>query len=88
MAVGKSGIKLDESKINCYVNDIQIVADGKGISYNVQSVVSALGDDEVRLRVNLNVGKGSGQAGLRSYRRVCRVQLGIHNIVLNKRLFQ
>ena len=62
MAVGKSGIKLDESKINCYVNDIQIVADGKGISYNVQSVVSALGDDEVRLRVNLNVGNGSGQA--------------------------
>ena len=62
MAVGKSGIKLDESKINCYVNDIQIVADGKGIPYNVQSVVSALGDDEVRLRVNLNVGNGSGQA--------------------------
>ena len=62
MAVGKSGINLDESKINCYVNDIQIVADGKGISYNVQSVVSALGDDEVRLRVNLNVGTGSGQA--------------------------
>ena len=62
MAVGKSGINLDESKINCYVNDIQIVADGKGISYNVQSVVSALGDDEVRLRVNLNVGNGSGQA--------------------------
>ncbi len=62
MAVGKSQIPLDESKIDVYVNDIQIVADGRAIAYNVQSVVMALGDDEVRLRVALNVGDGSGQA--------------------------
>ncbi len=62
MAVGKSGIELDESKINCYINDIQIVAEGKAISYNVQSVVSALGGDEVRLRISLNIGDGYGQA--------------------------
>jgi len=62
MAVGKAQIPLDESKIDCYVNDIQIVADGKAISYNVQSVVSALGGDEVRLRVDLNIGNGSGKA--------------------------
>ena len=62
MAVGKSQIPLVESKIDCYVNDIQIVADGEAISYNVQSVVSALGGDEVRLRVALNVGDGYGRA--------------------------
>ncbi len=62
MAVGKSQIPLDESKIDVYVNDIQIVADGRAIAYNVQSVVMALGDDEVRLRVALNVGDGSGTA--------------------------
>jgi len=62
MAVGKSGIELDESKIDCYINDIQIVAEGKAISYNVQSVVSALGGDEVRLRISLNIGDGYGQA--------------------------
>ncbi len=62
MAVGKAQIPLDESKIDCYVNDIQIVAEGKAISYNVQSVVSALGGDEVRLRVALNVGDGYGRA--------------------------
>ncbi len=62
MAVGKAEIKLDEAKIDCYVNDIQIVAEGKGISYNVQSVVSALGGDEVRLRVALNIGDGYGRA--------------------------
>jgi glutamate N-acetyltransferase/amino-acid N-acetyltransferase len=62
MAVGKPGIQLDESKIRVFVNDIQIVAEGKAIAYNVQSVVSALGRDEVRLRVSLDVGPGRGVA--------------------------
>ncbi len=62
MAVGKSQIPLDESKIDVYVNDIQIVADGRAIAYNIQSVVMALGEDTVRLRVALNVGDGYGQA--------------------------
>jgi glutamate N-acetyltransferase/amino-acid N-acetyltransferase len=62
MAVGKAQITLDESKIDCYVNDIQIVANGEAIAYNIQSVVSALGSDEVRLRVDLNVGNGRGMA--------------------------
>ena len=62
MAVGKAEIPLDESKIDCYVNDIQIVHAGKAIAYNIQSVVSALGGDEVRLRVDLNVGDGTGVA--------------------------
>ena len=62
MAVGKAQVPLDESKIDCYVNDIQIVAAGKAISYNIQSVVSALSSDEVRLRVDLNVGDGTGVA--------------------------
>ncbi len=62
MAVGKSQIPLDESKIQVFVNDIQIVEDGKAISYSVPSVVAALGEPEVRLRVSLNVGEGFGEA--------------------------
>lgn len=62
MGVGKAQIPLDESKINCYINDIQIVAEGKAISYNVQSVVGALGGHEVQLRIALNIGDGAGQA--------------------------
>jgi len=62
MALGKTGIELDEAKIRVYINDIQIVADGKAIAYNIQSVVSALGEDEVRLRVSLDNGEGSGIA--------------------------
>ena len=51
MGIGKSEIELEESKIDVYINDIQIVADGKAISYNTLSVVSALGEDEVRIRL-------------------------------------
>lgn len=62
MALGKSEIPLDESKIQVFINDIQIVAEGRAIAYNTQSVVSALGRDEVHLRVALNNGEGRGTA--------------------------
>lgn len=62
MAIGKTGIPLDESTLKVFVNDIQIVADGKAIAYNVQSVVAALGESEVRLRITLDVGDGKGEA--------------------------
>ena len=62
MALGKSEIRLEEPKIRVFINDIQIVAEGKAIAYNVQSVVSALGQDEVRIRVSLDIGDGVGTA--------------------------
>ena len=62
MAVGKTGIPLVESEIEIFVNGIQIVADGKAIAYNVHSVVAALDNPEVELRVNLNCGAGFGEA--------------------------
>ena len=62
MAVGKTGITLDESRIDLYINDIQIAAEGKAISYNTQSVVTALGKNEVHIKVDLNIGDGFGQA--------------------------
>ena len=62
MAVGKTGIPLVESKIDIFVNGIQIVHEGKAIAYNVQSVIAALDRPEVELRVNLNCGDGFGEA--------------------------
>ena len=62
MAVGASEIELDESKIEIFVNDIQIVAEGIAISYNHQSVVIAMNQDLIRLTVNLNIGEASGTA--------------------------
>jgi glutamate N-acetyltransferase/amino-acid N-acetyltransferase len=62
MAVGKTGIPLVESGIEIFVNGIQIVAEGKAIAYNVQSVIAALDHPEVELRVDLNCGDGFGEA--------------------------
>ena len=62
MAVGKTGIDLEESKIDLYINGIQIASEGKGIAYNVQSVITALGKEEVLIKVSLNIGNGYGQA--------------------------
>ncbi len=62
MAVGKTQIPLDESRIRVFVNDIQIVDGGKAIPFNVHSVVASLGAPEVRLRVGLDVGNGTGEA--------------------------
>lgn len=62
MAVGKTGIPLVESEIEIFVNGIQIVAEGKAIAYNVQSVIAALDSPEVELRVDLNCGDGFGEA--------------------------
>jgi glutamate N-acetyltransferase/amino-acid N-acetyltransferase len=62
MAIGKTELPLDEGKIQIFVNGIQIVEGGIAIPYNVQSVVAALGEPEVHLRVSLNTGKGTGVA--------------------------
>ncbi len=62
MAVGKTGIPLVESEIEIFVNGIQIVAEGKAIAYNTQSVVAALDHPEVEIRVDLNGGDGFGEA--------------------------
>jgi len=62
MAVGASQIELDESKIEIFVNDIQIVADGIATPYNHQSVVIAMNQPTIRLTVNLNIGKESAKA--------------------------
>jgi len=62
MAVGKTAIELDESKIKIFVNDIQIVEGGIAIPYYTPSVVAALGEPEVCLRISLGIGSGAGLA--------------------------
>ena len=62
MALGASQIPLDESKIEIFVNDIQIVSEGIAISYNHQSIVIAMGEELIRFKINLNIGSKSGVA--------------------------
>ncbi len=62
MALGKSGVELDESKIDIFINGVHIVHQGKAISYHADSVVSGMTAEEVSFRVSLNIGEASATA--------------------------
>lgn len=62
VAVGKTGIPVDESRIQIFINDIQIVEGGVAIPFHAPSVIAALGEPEVFLRIALNLGDGSATA--------------------------
>ena len=62
MALGKSGIDFEESKVDLFINGIQIVHGGKALAYLVDAVVSAMSVPEVQIKANLNAGGGSGTA--------------------------
>ena len=62
MAIGKSGIKIKESKIDIYINEIQIVHEGQTISFFKDAVVSAMNAPEVKFGISLNVGDASATA--------------------------
>jgi glutamate N-acetyltransferase/amino-acid N-acetyltransferase len=62
MALGKSGIKLDESKLDIFISDIHIVHEGIAIPYYRDAVISAMGNDEIKFRIALNIGDHSATA--------------------------
>ena len=62
MALGKSGVDIDESKVDIFVNDIHIVHQGMAISYLRDAVVSAMNVPEVGFRVSLQLGEGRATA--------------------------
>lgn len=59
MALGKSGIELQESKIDIFINGIHIVHEGKAIPYYADAVVAGMNAHEVSFRVSLNIGDHS-----------------------------
>ena len=62
MALGKSAVEVDESKIDIFVSDIHIVHEGMAIPYFKDAVVSAMNVPEVGFRISLNIGNGSATA--------------------------
>ncbi len=62
MALGKSGIELDERKIDIFINDIHIVYQGVAIPFFKEAVIKAMSVPTVRFRVNLNIGNGGATA--------------------------
>ena len=62
MALGKSGIDLDESKIDIYINGIHIVHEGKAIPYYADAVIGGMVAHEIGFRVGLNIGDAQATA--------------------------
>ena len=62
MALGSTGIYVEEDKIDVFISDIHIVSEGIAIPYYKDAVVSAMADNEVHFKVNLNIGKYSANA--------------------------
>jgi glutamate N-acetyltransferase/amino-acid N-acetyltransferase len=62
MALGKSGVELDESKLDIFINDIHIVHDGVAIPYFADAVISGMSNPDVKFRVTLNIGDASATA--------------------------
>ena len=62
MALGKSGVELEEPKIDIFINDIHIVHEGVAIPYFKDAVISAMSVPEVRFRVSLNMGDAGATA--------------------------
>ena len=62
MALGKSGVGVDESRVDIFVNDIHIVHQGMAISYMRDAVVSAMNASDVGFRIGLHLGDGQATA--------------------------
>jgi glutamate N-acetyltransferase/amino-acid N-acetyltransferase len=59
MALGKSGIHIDESKIDIYINGIHIVHDGIAIPYSTDAVIAGMRAPEISFQVSVGVGDAS-----------------------------
>ena len=62
MAVGNSGAVIQENRIDVFINDIHMVHVGIAIPYFVEAVASSMAAEDVKLRVDLNLGSGSAIA--------------------------
>ncbi len=62
MALGKSGIDFEESKVDLFINGIHIVHEGKALAYLMDAVVSAMSVPEVQIKAAVNAGDASATA--------------------------
>ena len=62
MAIGKSGAKVEESKIALYINDVCIMENGLPIPFFKDAIVATMKGPNVRFLVNLNRGSHTATA--------------------------
>jgi len=61
-ALGRSGVEVVESKIDLYLGDVSVLKGGRPLPFSEQSVVRALKQSEVLIRLHLNLGTTSATA--------------------------
>jgi len=61
-AVGRSGVEVEESKIDLYIGDVCAVKAGCPLSFDKEEMVKILSDDEVVINLQLNLGAATATA--------------------------
>ena len=81
MALGKSGIEFEESKVDLFINGIHIVHEGKALAYLMDAVVSAMSVPEVQIKADVNRRRCERDGvGMRPHGGVRHVQFGLHHV--------
>ena len=61
-AVGRSGVEVEEAKLDLYIGEIPVVKAGRPLPFGKRSVIRLLEGKEVSLSLNLNLGSGKATA--------------------------
>lgn len=61
-ALGRSGAELDGSKIDLFLNDMRLMAEGAPLAFDRDRVKEAMAREEVPIRVRLNLGDSAATA--------------------------
>jgi len=61
-ALGRSGAKVDESKLEVYLNDVCVMKQGSPVPFDRQKLSAGLAGREVSVRLRLNLGRGKAVA--------------------------
>jgi glutamate N-acetyltransferase / amino-acid N-acetyltransferase len=61
-AVGNAGVPIDPNRIDVFIGEVQVAAQGAYAPHDAAAVSRAMGADEVSIRVALNLGEASGRA--------------------------
>ena len=60
-AIGNSGVKIEEEKIDIYLGDLKLASKGCGVKFREEEAKKILKEKEIKIIVDLNIGKESAK---------------------------
>jgi glutamate N-acetyltransferase/amino-acid N-acetyltransferase len=61
-AAGRSGVAVEESKIDLYIGSIPVVKAGRPLPFSKRDIIKLLKGKEVSMSLNLNLGRAKATA--------------------------